>query len=315
MWWRRRSRTGRWRRVHLDHSVERPDEDRTADRSLYGIDLSGLELPGAEPYRDYETVEDDTGELEIALPSDWDDVDTTKADRDGVEIPGVWASTDLGALNTGYTVPGLQADLRTASSPTKLFELLNSDNSTAESCSGPETFEYDDGLYEGTAELWTDCGDEGAALLELVALRAGNQYVTLEVQMLTDADIDAAVRAIEGFTATAIEPGEQWAPGDESATYRVGETFNVVIPNNPSVGDSWRISPTYDSAVVEFLYEDYESDDPTGMTAGAGGTSFFTFRAEAPGSTVITAENCFGCATSDTDAITETASLEVRVER
>lgn len=282
-----------------------------ADRSIYGVDLSGVDLPAADPYEGYETIEDDSAQVEIAVPTAWEDVDTSKAERDGVEIPGVWASTDLDTLNNGYSVAGLQVDLRTASSEDKLFELLNSDNATADVCSGPETFDYDDGLYTGTAELWTDCTEDGAALLELVALRDGNQYVTLEIQMLTDADVDAAIAALEGFTAVEVDAAQTWtpdAPPSETEApntqdtkppqiappQKAGTIFTLAIADtNPSAGDNWQVVNDFDTEVVTFLYEDYEPDDP--LAAGGSGTSYFSFRAVAPGTTTITLADCFGC--------------------
>lgn len=285
-----------------------PDDER----SLYGVDLSALELPPADAYDEYDLYEDDTAEVEVEVPSAWGDVDTRLATRDDVEVPGVWASTDLEALGTGYSAPGVQVDLRTASSEDRLIDLLNTDNATEDVCSGPERFDYDDGLYTGTAELWTGCTDDGTALLQLVALRAGNQYVTVEVQMRTDADVDAALRVLETFAAIQPEVGEEWDTTD-SATARTGEVFTVVVQNNPSVGDDWGVGSTHDPEVVEYLYEDYESSDPTGLEAGAGGTSYFSFRALAPGSTTITLENCFQC-DPDGGEVTETASLDVTVE-
>lgn len=184
------------------------------DRSLYGIDLSGLELPGDTPYEEYVLVEDDTQQVEVQVPTDWSDVDTTLGEREGVELPGVWASTDLEAFVDGYSVPGAQVDLRSASSHEELVDLLNSDNATNENCEGPEEFDYDDGLYTGVAELWTDCGEDGAALLEVVALRGSSQYITVEVQMLTDPDVDAALRAVKTFRAVALE--EDIAPVEVS---------------------------------------------------------------------------------------------------
>lgn len=216
-------------------------------------------------------------------------------------------------MNKGYSVTGIQVDLRTASAEDKLVELLNSDNSTGEVCTGPETFDYDDGLYTGTAELWTDCTEDGTALLQVVAHRAGNQYVTVEIQMLSDADIDAAIAALEGFKATELTPGESWNEGDEATTQNVGDTFDIVIRQNPSVGDAWRVLPSYDTNVVKFLYEDYETDDP--MAAGSAGTSYFAFEAVATGSTTVELENCSGCdETGAGGSVTAETSMTVVVE-
>lgn len=292
-----------------------PDDDGPGEaRSVHGVDLSSLDLPAAQPYEEYVLVEDDTEQVEVEIPVDWADVDTRLAVRGDREVPGIWASTDLEALGSGYETPGIQVDLRTATAPERLFELLDADNVTEESCDPPQRFDYDDGLYQGTAELWTNCSDTGAALLELVVLRAGNQYVTVEVQMLTDADVDAALRALSSFTAVGLDAEEEWQSVDSEATVAVDEEFTVVVRSNPSAGDDWRVADTYDPAIVTFLYEDFESDDPSGQAAGAGGTSFFTFRAVAAGTTTITVENCFQCS-GGVGEVTETRAVAVTVER
>lgn len=291
-----------------------------SERSAYGVDLSGLELADGEAYETYVLVEDDTEQVEAEVPTDWDDLDTRPAERNGREVPGIWASTDLDLLAEGYDVPGGQLDLRTARSVERLLDLLADDNATVANCAGPETFAYDDGLYVGEAELWTDCGTSGAALLHVVALREGDQYVTTEVQMVTDPDIDAALQILETFRAVAVdgEGSEDSGNGDDSAsgtdvTAAIGERFTLSVDANPSVGDDWQVADTFDDAIVSFVDEDFESDDPTGQAVGAGGTVTFTFEAVGRGETVITLENCFRCA-DDSGEITNTIEYAVNVD-
>lgn len=282
------------------------------ERFAFGVDLSGVALPAGEAYETYVLVEDDTEQVEAEVPTDWDDLDTRPAERNGREVPGIWASTDLDALVEGYTVPGVQLDLRTARSTDRLLGLLADDNATTANCAGPEAFDYDDGLYVGAAELWTDCGAAGAALLHLAAFRGGDQYVTAEVQMVTDPDVDAAVRILETFRAVAVDGGgpEDGAPdgGGEDVSASVGERFTLSVEANPSVGDGWQVADTFDDAVVSFVGEEFESDDPTGQAVGAGGTVVFTFEAVGAGTTVITLENHFRGGD-----VTETAEYEVAV--
>jgi predicted secreted protein len=296
--------------------------DTTTDeaRVVNGVDLSTLELPDAEPYEEYALIEDDTAQVEVEVPTSWDDVDTSLGRRGEVEVPGVWASTDLEALNTGYSVPGTQVDLRVSTSEEDLLALLNGDNHTAEVCSTSEDYDYDDGRYAGTAELWTGCDEDDAALLQVVALRADDQYITVEVQMVDDADIDAAVQVLETFTAVDVEDSEvidqSDDPGgltDRELTAAVGSTVYIAIEENPSVGDDWRVLGGYDESVVSLLYEDFQSSGTEGGEAGAGGLHFFYFVALGPGSTTVEFGNCFGCF-PDGDEITDTRSAGITVE-
>lgn len=291
-----------------------------SERSAFGVDLSGLELPDGEAYETYVLVEDDTEQVEAEVPTDWDDLDTRPAERNGREVPGIWASTDLDLLAEGYEVPGVQLDLRTARSVERLLDLLADDNATVANCAGPETFAYDDGLYVGAAELWTDCGAPGAALLHVAALRGGDQYVTTEVQMVADPDIDAALQILETFRAVAVDgdDAEDGGNGDDSTdgadvTAAVDERFTLSVDANPSVGDNWQVADTYDDGVVVFVDETFESDDPTGQSVGSGGTVTFTFEAVGRGETVVTLENCFRCG-GDAGEITDTVEYAVTVE-
>ena len=288
-------------------------------RVVNGVDLSGLALPDAESYEEFVLVEDETAQVEVEVPTAWDDVDGRLALRDDVEIPGVWASTDLEALDSGYSVPGTQVDLRASSTEDELLALLNGDNSTADACGPSEQYDYDDGRYAGSAELWVECGEDDAALLEVVALRDGSQYVTVEVQMVDDADIDAAVQILQTFTAVDVDDGDVLDEGDGASgqdplelTTEVGKTVYVGLPENASVGDAWEVLSGYDESVLELLYDDYESSDPTGTEAGAGGLRYFYFDAVGPGSTTVEFGNCFGCF-PDGGEITETRTATVTV--
>ena len=64
--------------------------------------------------------------------------------------------------------------------------------------------------------------------------------------------------------------------------------------------------------MLELLYDDYESSDPTGTEAGAGGLHYFYFAAVGPGSTTIEFGTCFGCF-PDGGEITETRTATVTV--
>ena len=315
---------------------------------LYGIDFSAVsDLPEAEPYDDFELIEDDTAQVEVSVPTDWEDVDTRMAERDGEDVPGIWASTDLDALDEGYSVPGVQVDLRTADSVQEVLDLLGSDNATDDACAASETFDYDDGLFTGTAELWTDCGEESAALLQVAAYRGEDQYVSVEVQMLTQADVEAAARALADFNAVDVGTGEgstgSDADGDtvpttedEADALPEDAGFQMVLDNGNVVdvepempifslrgGDFGRPGASDFMIAAPEGPEDQwrlaEEPDILHALASYDGTSldgemrYFKFLSMTYGFTTLTFENCPGCPESGGQP-TETVEIGLTVE-
>lgn len=68
-------------------------------------------------------------------------------------------------------------------------------------------------------------------------------------------------------------------------TVKAGETFDLVVPSNPSTGYRWDIIPELDETRIEFVAQDYVAEEP--VVAGSGGVDVWTFRALNPGDTTI----------------------------
>lgn len=68
-------------------------------------------------------------------------------------------------------------------------------------------------------------------------------------------------------------------------TVRAGETFDLVVPSNPSTGYHWDIVPELDANLVEFVEQNYFAEQPT--TVGSGGMEAWTLRALTAGDTTI----------------------------
>lgn len=68
-------------------------------------------------------------------------------------------------------------------------------------------------------------------------------------------------------------------------TVKAGETFDLVVPSNPSTGYRWDIIPELDETRIEFVAQDYVAEEP--VVAGSGGVDVWTFRALDPGDTTI----------------------------
>lgn len=86
---------------------------------------------------------------------------------------------------------------------------------------------------------------------------------------------------------TAETPNPLPEPSDPTQVIPVkaGETFNLVLPSNPSTGYQWNIIPELDVNLVEFIEQNYIAEEP--VMPGSGGMDIWTFRALNTGDTTI----------------------------
>ena len=64
-----------------------------------------------------------------------------------------------------------------------------------------------------------------------------------------------------------------------------GETFDIVLEANVTTGYEWRLAEPLDEAVVQFVAQEYKSEQSN--TEGGGGHDIWTFQAIAPGNSQI----------------------------
>ena len=105
--------------------------------------------------------------------------------------------------------------------------------------------------------------------------------------------------------STVLEPTDH----TQLIVVTAGETFDLVLPSNPSTGYHWEIVPELDATIVEFAEQNYFADQP--VAPGSGGMDVWTFRAISPGDTTIV----FGYYPPDNDADPEeTVTFSIHVE-
>ncbi|HEX6033842.1 MAG TPA: protease inhibitor I42 family protein [Anaerolineales bacterium] len=83
------------------------------------------------------------------------------------------------------------------------------------------------------------------------------------------------------ITNTLPEPTDH----TEMITVKAGETFDLVVPSNPSTGYHWDIVPELDGNLIAFVAQDYTAGEP--VMPGSGGVDVWTFRALNAGDTTI----------------------------
>lgn len=86
---------------------------------------------------------------------------------------------------------------------------------------------------------------------------------------------------------TAETPNPLPEPSDPTQliTVKAGETFELVLPSNPSTGYHWDIITESDENILQFVEQNYVAEQP--ILAGSGGVEVWTFRAISAGDTTI----------------------------
>jgi len=152
-------------------------------------------------YTDYVLITDDTDSVRVEVPVQWLDRDGSINENFGESI---YASTDLDAFSTGWDVPGLILERSSELGVADHDAVLDLVDWPCDETSGREDFETEDALFAGRWEVFSQCGGTGAGGVAIAVSPAdGNSVVRLFVQIITDADIDAAQRAIATFDAVS----------------------------------------------------------------------------------------------------------------
>ena len=148
-------------------------------------------------YDEYIVVTDESGELEVELPTEWSDIDGSDwMDDDGSFLGrAIRASSDLQQFYDTWNTPGMfffVSEARELSSD-EVGELLdNASSSYSDSCTYDSRNEYDDGSYQGLFDIWSNCGDQEMILIHLAAQPASkDSLVQVIVVVVNDADLDA----------------------------------------------------------------------------------------------------------------------------
>ncbi|MCP5027404.1 MAG: trypsin-like serine protease [Actinomycetia bacterium] len=152
----------------------------------------------ADTYAEYVTITDDSGLISVSVPAEWNDTDGSANPDFG---PSIYAAPNLTGFLDTWDTPGIIIE----SSPTRTVDDL--DATLAEiDLTGSCVFEgvdvYEDPLYFGSLELWSDCGGTGAITVVLVAAPLdGNFLIRMFIQAIEPRDLVAADEALATFIA------------------------------------------------------------------------------------------------------------------
>jgi serine protease Do len=159
--------------------------------------------PTDATYSDYVDIEDDTGQLSMSVPREWDDIRGAQWDFKG-DLVGftLIASPDIDGWYDNWETPGvfLAASASLRGQYDSLALLDDDTNEFGNSCSYDGRYEYEDPLYIGQYDLWVDCDGLGTVLVILTAEpHDGSFVILLQGIAIFDEDLDAIDTVLNTF--------------------------------------------------------------------------------------------------------------------
>jgi serine protease Do len=158
----------------------------------------------ADAAYEYMEVRDSDGILVMEIPTTWTDVY-----NEGWYENDVWlgnalvAAPDLDAVATGWDMPGVAFSISEALAGPSPDEWLDQDNQKynySNDCVYDDRYDYDDGVYKGQYDLWTNCGGTATVFIDLEAYPADGSFLVLvQVQVVDEADLEALDHILDTF--------------------------------------------------------------------------------------------------------------------
>ncbi len=156
---------------------------------------------------EYTEVFDDSGLLVMQVPTTWTEINGSRWDYDGagwVVGSALSASPSLYGFANTWDTPGVffgeSAELLNEIEP---GDLLNQSD-WSNSCTYDGMYDYEDAVYTGSYDLWLNCGGTDTRYLVLEAYPQEQDFVAyIEMQIVTDADLEALDRILATFDVTA----------------------------------------------------------------------------------------------------------------
>ena len=228
-------------------------------------------------YSSFTTFNDNTGSLEISIPSTWSEVDGSDwTDEEGAYHYSIWAAPNLDDFLNSWNTPGLIYEITPDGARYGGYlNYLNDVTAELETvCSFDGMEDYDDGLFTGAYRLYSGCGGTDTGYFVLSAYPADNPNgysVRIEIQLLSDADWDAIDPILGSFNV--VGPiGQALSGGTVSDDpYTAGGSTGGGYSSYTAVSDD------YNSIVVEVPAEWRQIDGApwtyNGDVIGAGITA------------------------------------------
>ncbi len=191
----------------------RPLETSFSFESQLGPQISDEGSGTTGSYSGYVMVSDDYDSIQVEVPMEWADVNGAYwTDAGEVIGAGISAAGSLDAYYNYWDEPGMffgaSDDLALLAG---YVQFLDSRRSYfGDACELDGRYDYEDALYRGKYDLFVDCGGPGGSwflVLTAVPIDSPTDFLILvEVQIVTDADLEAVDHIMDSFQVVGVLP-------------------------------------------------------------------------------------------------------------
>ena len=166
---------------------------------------------GGTTYTEFVGIYDDSNAVYVEVPVEWVEVDGSNwLDEDDGTVLGsqLIAAPNINEFSTTFTTPGVQILAGAYFGDITMGELVDFFDFSTD-CTLEGRFDYEDPIYTGVYDLYSDCAGEGSVIIVLGAEPAARNYsVIVLVQAVTDADLDAMDHILNTFNIVGTLPGQ-----------------------------------------------------------------------------------------------------------
>jgi serine protease Do len=165
------------------------EEDVVADDTGAAVDT----------YTSYVSVSDDSGSITVDVPAEWSDVNGAANADFG---PSLWAAPNLDSFINGFSTPGVIIEATSARTAADIDFTLDELN-FSEQCTYVGRSPYEDVLYTGSLDEYTNCGGLATSLFVVAVTPADGSYLArVLIQAVEARDLDAADQIFNTFVAS-----------------------------------------------------------------------------------------------------------------
>jgi serine protease Do len=154
-------------------------------------------------YAGYQTIQDDTGAIQVDVPTEWSDVDGRPFTRpDGIAVTDVRAASNLQLFANGWDTPGMifTASSQWAQSSNENAVLDELVESGSQQCVYEGRQPYEDPAYTGSYDIYTNCAGLGVTYVVVGAVPPDRSYVIrVQIQANSERDFEALDRILRSF--------------------------------------------------------------------------------------------------------------------
>jgi len=193
--------------INSDRTLEVMDQLPVSEPQPFE-EVAGPLMPEGTTYTSFERVYDIDSIVTMEVPVEWSDQAAGSwEDYDRTVGSSVSAAPDLAGWESSWTVPGaflgVSEDLAAEGVDPATF-LADLD---LPDCTLTEEVPYDDGLYVGQFNLWSDCGGTTTMFIDWAANDDKGRYlISAQFTVVSAADVDAVTHALTTLYLTADMP-------------------------------------------------------------------------------------------------------------